>query len=229
MSTIAVRPAARLVGVGSDIDPDVEPLIDEERALVERAKADREALAELYRQYLPRVHAFAYRRTGDRQAAEDITSATFEAVVRALPSFRWQGGGFGPWIFKIAANETVAHHRREARPRSGRGQVAMARLSTMSTSFDETVSVQADGNEELRLALDALSPRYQQAIALRYLTGLSADDSARSMGLAKPAFAVVLSRARSALRRELGRTRSAGRDQTEIQEQTEVHEQGGTT
>jgi RNA polymerase sigma-70 factor (ECF subfamily) len=56
---------------------------------------------------------------------------------------------------------------------------------------------------EVRAALANLSPRYQRAIDLRYLAGLDQADAARAMGLAKPAFAVVLSRALKSLRREL--------------------------
>lgn len=64
MSTLTARPAIRLGGAVRPDDPEID-----ERELVERAKTDRDALAELYRMYLPRIHAFAYRRTGDRQVA----------------------------------------------------------------------------------------------------------------------------------------------------------------
>ena len=56
----------------------------DERELVERARVDPSAFAELYRRYLPRVHAFAYRRTGAVEVAEDITSAAFERALRNL-------------------------------------------------------------------------------------------------------------------------------------------------
>ena len=57
--------------------------------------------------------------------------------------------------------------------------------------------------QEVRAALAALTARYQRAIDLRYLAGLDQAEAAKAMGLAKPAFAVVLSRALKALRREL--------------------------
>ena len=56
----------------------------------------------------------------------------------------------------------------------------------------------------LRAALDRLNPRYQRAVALRYLADLDHADAAQAMGLTRPAFAVVLSRGLRALRRELG-------------------------
>lgn len=180
---------------------------------MERAKTDASAFSELYRHYLPRIHGYAWRRTGRREAAEDITAETFEAALRALPRFRWGRGGFAPWLFRIAANQVVAHHRREGRPRSDRGQRAMAMLSepVEPDSFTEFASLVAAGPGgdadavRIRRALAALTPRYQRAIDLRYLADVDHEAAAKAMGLAKPAFAVVLSRALKALRRELER------------------------
>src|SRR5690242_19734781 len=97
--------------------------------MVERARSDPDAFGELYRRYLPRLHAFAYRRTGDIEAAEDVTSAAFERALRNLDTFRWQSGGFGPWLFRIAANEIIDHYRRSGRAASARARGAEARLA----------------------------------------------------------------------------------------------------
>ena len=50
-------------------------------------------------------------------------------------------------------------------------------------------------------ALGTLRPRYQQALTLRYLAGMSADEAAAAMGCSKPVLAVTLHRALGALRR----------------------------
>ena len=60
-------------------------------------------------------------------------------------------------------------------------------------------------SDQLRRALARLTPRYQRAIDLRYLADLDHGAAAKAMGLAKPAFSVVLSRALKALARELAR------------------------
>lgn len=174
-----------------------------ERQLVERARVDAEAFAELYRTYLDRVHSYAFRRTGNRAAAEDICSSTFESALRNIDRFQWRPGGFAPWLFRIAANEVIAHHRREARPGSERGQQAMARMHEPTTEDD--LSGLFGDDEQLREALSRLTPRYQRAIDLRYLAGLEPEDAARAAGLTKAALAVVLSRALKALRREVDR------------------------
>ena len=51
--------------------------------------------------------------------------------------------------------------------------------------------------------MERLSPRYQEALSLRYLAGLSPDEAARAMGTSKATMAVVLHRATRALRRAL--------------------------
>ncbi len=177
----------------------------DERALVERAQADPSAFAELYRHYLPRVYAFAYRRTGAVEAAEDITSAAFERALRNLGSFAWRPGGFGPWLFRIVANELVDHHRRNGRAGSARSLGAAARLGADDPRDPADEVGDRDAAAELLSAMDRLNPRYQQALALRYLAGMSAEEAALAMGVSKGTLAVVVHRAIRALRRELER------------------------
>jgi RNA polymerase sigma-70 factor (ECF subfamily) len=176
---------------------------DDERMLVERARVDPSAFAELYRRYLPRVYAFAYRRTGVVEVAEDITSAAFERALRNLGTFSWRPGGFGPWLFRIAANELVDHRRLAGRAASSRAMGAARRLLG-EPSADPADEVGArDAVAGVLTAMDRLSPRYQRALALRYLSGLTVDEAAASFGTSKATLAVVVHRAVRALRREL--------------------------
>jgi RNA polymerase sigma-70 factor, ECF subfamily len=175
----------------------------DEQALVERARADASAFAELYRRYLPRIHAFAYRRTGSVEVAEDITSATFERALRNLGSFRWQGGGFGPWLFRIASNELADHYRRIGRATSARATTAAANLHA-ETAPDPADELDArDAATELLAAMDRLNPRYQRALELRFFAGLTSDEAAAALGTSRATMAVVVHRATRALRRAL--------------------------
>ena len=184
-----------------EIPPVVDPF--DEPALVERARTDAEAFAQLYRLYLPRIHAFAYRRSRSREVAEDVTAATFEQALRSLPSFQWKGGGFGPWLFRIAANQLVDHYRTEQRTRGRRENRPLGRLEALSPAagFDEVDD--AAGAEWILAGLATLNPRYQKAISLRYLAGLTPTEAAEAMGTTKPVLAVTLHRALAALRRAL--------------------------
>ena len=182
---------------------------EDERALVERARADPSAFAELYRRYLPRVHAFAYRRTGRVEAAEDITAAAFERALRGLGQFQWQPGGFGPWLFRIVANELADQYRQAGRAASDRARGAVRQLAADHPD-DPAELVQArDDVAEVLAAMNHLTPRYQKALSLRYLSGLSADEAAAAMGTSKATMAVVVFRATRALRQVMRKGGSA--------------------
>ncbi len=181
----------------------------DERTLVEQARVDPEAFAELYRRYVARIYAFAYRRTSRPEVAEDITSATFEHALRSLATFTWRRSGFGPWLFQIASNELVDHYRRSTRAGSDRTIAATQALLPDGPPDPAEMVLVRDAVAEVVAAMDNLTPRYQQALSLRYLSGLTTEEAAAAMGTSRATMAVVVFRATRALRRvladELGR------------------------
>jgi RNA polymerase sigma factor (sigma-70 family) len=77
-------------------------------------------------------------------------------------------------------------------------------------TYDDVDGIERDGEiEHMLSALDTLRPRYQEALTLRYLSGLSAEEAAEAMGCTKPVLAVTLHRALGALRREFERTQES--------------------
>lgn len=169
----------------------------DDRTLAARAPRDPDAFAELYRRHVGAIHAFAWRRSGSRQVAEDVTSATFERALASIDRFEWKGGGFVAWLHRIAANELAGLQRKEARDQA-------RVLSLVPEPDGDPVDPMADW-PRVRAALDRLRPRYQEVIALRYLAGLSTDDAADQLGVTKPVLAVTLHRALKALEREVRR------------------------
>jgi RNA polymerase sigma factor (sigma-70 family) len=187
----------------------------DERALVERARHDSRAFAELYRKYVNRVYAFAYKRSGSTQVAEDVTSTTFERALRGMPTFEWRSGGFGSWLFRIAANELTNHYRQQGRTSSDKAQRAFRMYVSEAVSGGEFDRVERMGSTDvIREAMTGLNDRYQQVITLRFLSGLSHDDAARAMGMTKPVMAVTLHRAVTALRKAI--EERGGRDGDQV-------------
>jgi RNA polymerase sigma-70 factor, ECF subfamily len=195
ISAIDCPPVLQAGGDGTPFD---------ERQLVEAARTDPEAFATLYRRYLPKIYAFTYRRSHSQHLAEDFTAATFERAFRQLDRFEWRGGGFGAWLFTIAANEIADYYRRQERSKGRRAQDAYAELYD-GAAVDDVDRVET-GDEPARLLLAALGtliPRYQRAISLRYLSGLTHEEAAEAMGITKPVMAVTLSRALKALKKAM--------------------------
>ncbi|RMH68955.1 MAG: sigma-70 family RNA polymerase sigma factor, partial [Actinomyces sp.] len=182
----------------------------DERDLVAAARHDVEAFAELYRRHVDAVYAFAWRRTGDRAAAEDVTASTFERALAGLRRYRWRDPGVGPWLLRIAANVIVDEARRRRRRAGDRARAARRRQAEDlgDDPFDrivEQVDAQRRG-DELRRALDSLPARYQTVLALRHLAGLEPAAVAAAVGVSRPTLAVLTHRATAALRRALADT-----------------------
>jgi len=186
-----------------------EPL--DERAVAEAARTSADAFAVLYQRHVRRVYGFAFRRSGSREVAEDVTSATFERAWKAMPSFEWKGNGFSAWLSAIAARELAAWYRRNARQEQPRAQRALhlLALSTVADEAEESMSGPKD-LAAMRRALASLRPRYQEVISLRFLVGLEPEEAAAAMDCSKAVLAVTLHRAMSSLKRamELERGRS---------------------
>jgi len=137
----------------------------------------------------PRAVRLAHRLLWDRAAAEDVAA---EALARAYA--RWSKVGGLPyrdgWVLKVATNLAIDRLRR--RP----PEVSPAQAG----DFEEGV--------ELRLALNAalltLAPRQRQAVALRYLGGLSDQEVAQALGISLGSVKTHIHRGLKGLRGRLG-------------------------
>jgi len=89
--------------------------VKNEKDLIERAKTDREAFADLYNLLSRLVSNYVYRRTRDVHAMEDLVSNVFLIALRKLPRFRYRGVPFRFWLLRIATNEVNRWARRKGR------------------------------------------------------------------------------------------------------------------
>lgn len=176
-----------------------------DRDLVDRARTDPAAFAQLYRRHVDAVFRFAFRRSGSREVAEEATSATFERALRGIEHFEWRSHGIRPWLLRIASNEVAEVYRRSSRHDRMRD-----RLAAQWQPSDEGPEAAADnGSAEginlsiLHAALDRIPERYRAVISLRYLAGLSADAAAAELGCSNAVLAVALHRALRALRKQM--------------------------
>src|SRR5262245_36058502 len=94
-----------------------EPLDDAqgERELIERAKREPEAFADLYERYIDRIYAYVYYRTGDARDAEDLTARVFYRALAHLPDYNQTGAPFIAWLYRIAHNLVANWHRDNTR------------------------------------------------------------------------------------------------------------------
>ncbi|MSQ14401.1 MAG: sigma-70 family RNA polymerase sigma factor [Dehalococcoidia bacterium] len=173
-----------------------------EDVLVSKAqKGDQACLAALYERYYDRVYRFALTRLGSRSDSEDLAQGVFLKMVDKLPSYRLKGLPFAAWLFRIAHNAVVDQLRR----RSRRPQVGMDEIDMASNASTELEVERSLTNEELVKAIRGLTPAQQDVITLRFASGLSVSETAKTLGKAEGTVKATQSQALRALRRVIAR------------------------
>jgi RNA polymerase sigma-70 factor, ECF subfamily len=177
-----------------------EATVDE--LAVAASAGDVDAVGRLYDALVGPVYRYVAVRVRHREDVEDLTHLVFERIVSALPRYRHNGRPFAAWAFRIARNAVIDHQRRK-RPTDS--------LSGIDEPADsvaiEALSVRGEEIRELRDALRLLTPDQQEAIALRYAAGLTAEEAARVMGRRAGTVRGLTFRAIESLRRHLGEGR----------------------
>src|SRR5438105_5849190 len=75
------------------------------RAFVELLRAlDQSAWAKLFDRHHTQIWRYAYARTGDRDAADDVASQTFSEALTAISRYRYNGKPIVAWLYRIARN-----------------------------------------------------------------------------------------------------------------------------
>jgi RNA polymerase sigma-70 factor (ECF subfamily) len=155
-------------------------------------------LTALFEQYYSSLVRMLYRRTGDRDRAEDLAQETFARAVAAPPN------NPRPWLFAVALNLVREDGRRALR--QGR-RLELLRADDPPPSGPD---VEFDRNERsagVRAALATLNERDREALLLK-AEGFNYEEIAATLGLSKGAVGTTLARAR---RRLVEAYRSEGR------------------
>jgi RNA polymerase sigma-70 factor, ECF subfamily len=141
--------------------------LPDEKKLVEQAKSDPRAFAQLYDWYLERIYGYVYRQTGNVMVAQDITAVTFEKALRHIRRHRWQGVSFGAWLYSIARNEIAQHYRQQKR-------LLDWQLPEPHSNgrLPETAVQQQERQEQLYQALARLGEADRDILSLRFFEGL---------------------------------------------------------
>jgi RNA polymerase sigma-70 factor (ECF subfamily) len=163
------------------------------------ARGDTDAVGRLYDALVGPIYRYVAVRVRRREDAEDLTQLVFERIVASLPRYRHRGRPFEAWAFRIARNAVIDHVRRERSHEPLDGD----RLTAHGEGGPEAMSLRGEELRELRFALRQLTPDQQEAIALRFAAGLSAEEAARVMGRQAGTIRGLTFRAIASLRRLL--------------------------
>jgi RNA polymerase sigma-70 factor (ECF subfamily) len=183
-------------------DGELEAPLDAERILAAKAtRGDRDAYSALYDRYVDKIYRYIFFKVGGREQSEDLTSQTFLKAWDAIGDYEWRNYPFGAWLFRIAHNLVVDHHRsrRESVSLDDASPQLEARANTDPIRPDRMLA-QALAEDRVRRAIERLTDEQQQVLVLRFYEGLSTTEVADLMGKRNGAIRGLQFRALSGLR-----------------------------
>jgi len=137
------------------------------------------AVGELYTAYHERIYRFIWGRVYDSQLAEDLTGEVFTKMVIHLPDYRERGLPFQAWLYRIARNLVIDHHRKHSNRQSV--PLESARDVQKEGKSPEEKVQQTLTFESVQEALEHIEPTQREVVELRFLAGLPLKDVAKTL------------------------------------------------
>lgn len=134
----------------------------------------REALAAIYESHQTQLYRYVARRVGHADTARDLTSEVFRRLVQAVAQGAAPTTSVRAWLYRTAHNVVVDHYRRQAI----RKYVPLSGLHVDPGPGPALLAEQRIQAEQARTALQSLTEDQQQVVALRFLEGLSLQETA---------------------------------------------------
>jgi RNA polymerase sigma-70 factor (ECF subfamily) len=165
---------------------------------------------EIVEQHSDRVYRLAYRLTGNRHDAEDLTQEVFVRVFRSLSTYT--PGTFEGWLHRITTNLFLDQARRKQRIRFDALSDEKADRLTSSSPSPDAAYADRTFDDDIERALATLPPDFRAAVVLCDVEGLSYEEISEILGAKLGTVRSRIHRGRAMLRTALAhRAPTAGR------------------
>ncbi len=162
------------------------------------------AFATLYQLYADKLYRYLLYRVGNQEVAEDLTMEVFVRLLEKIETFsfgqRRPVATFSAWIYRIAFNLAVDHHRAYRR---GRVPLPIREREVDHRPGPLEQVALGDRFEQLQQAITRLSADQQQVVILRFIEGLRTKQVADIIGKTEGAVKALQHRALVRLRQLL--------------------------
>jgi RNA polymerase sigma-70 factor (ECF subfamily) len=166
-----------------------------DETLAQRAQTDHAAFGELVRRYADRIFNLAYRMTGDRSDAEDLTQDAFARAYRGLRGYD-PARPFGAWLYRVALNVCLTDRQR--RPAAIVEPLAGDEIDNSASAAE--LAERHEVQETVQQAILGLPPIYRAVIVLYHLEERSYAEIAELLDLPVNTVRTHLHRGRALLR-----------------------------
>ena len=109
--------------------------MDTEQKLIRKIQrlGDRKSAEILIGNYYDEIYRYAYRQTGEKQSALDLTQDIFVAVLQAISGFDSQRSGFRTWLYRVATHKSIDRFRKN-------GHLSMISLDSSEIEMRDEIS-----------------------------------------------------------------------------------------
>jgi RNA polymerase sigma factor (sigma-70 family) len=161
----------------------------------------------VFREHFAPVHRFIARRVG-KALAEDLAAEVFATAYRRRAAYQSERGSLRSWLYGIATNVVREHWRDEQQlleldARVAHDSPGPLPAAQFADAADERV-IAATLAPRIAGALAALNREQREVLLLHAWAEFSHEEIAAALGIAQGTARSRLSRARAALRAQLG-------------------------
>jgi RNA polymerase sigma-70 factor (ECF subfamily) len=165
------------------------------------ARQDRDAFAEVFAYFAPRVKAYLQRAGASEAQAEEVAQETMLSVWRKAALFNAASAGAATWIFTIARNARIDAIRRERRGGAIRVGEIEAEFEIDGAPAPDARLVADEAEARVRAALTQLSDEQLRVVRMSFFEELAHADIAGALQIP---LGTVKSRLRLAMKRLRG-------------------------
>jgi RNA polymerase sigma-70 factor (ECF subfamily) len=185
--------------------------LDNETALIRMTQTGcAESFRVLVNRYRRRIYHLSYAITRNAEDAEDVMQETFLKAYASIRNFRGESRVY-TWLVHIARNEALTKLRRrriftwvslDEPARAGESNAAPRDIKDWRLNPEDSYG-RRERRAILAKALEDLAAPMRIVFALRYIEGLSCEETAQALGLSTEAVKARALRARRKLQRKM--------------------------
>lgn len=172
---------------------------DDDQSDILASLVDPARFAAVFERHVDGIYRYHARRVGPLDA-EDLTAETFADAFRHRARFEPDRGSARAWLFGIATNLLLHHHRGESRRLAAHGRIVTV---TMSESAENGLVDKLDNAARIDAALSAIGPQLRDVVMLIAVAELTYDEAAVALDIPIGTVRSRLWRARRELREAL--------------------------
>ncbi|MBE9916879.1 sigma-70 family RNA polymerase sigma factor [Paenibacillus donghaensis] len=156
----------------------------------------------IFQKYYKRIYNYINYRVNCHFTSEDLTSQVFEKTMNKIDTYSPDKSPFEVWLFAIARNVVNDYFRSQQRRRffslDGFKELVSGRKGP------ESLAIQGEVNDRLQQALETLSARERNLIALKFGAELKNTEISELLDITVDNVGIILYRTLKKLRKTLG-------------------------